>query len=131
MTTPEQRKNPRRRGAQGRSARIARRKKFPQVSNIQGHHFGFRKVQASASFTVPADGVIYGYILLKKLIGHATCVIKFEKASNVEIPVRDGKNKYPEISVEGGDTLKVYVKPVEEDATVEEISIGILFKETV
>ena len=124
-------KIPRRRGPLGRNARLAKIKKIPIKSNIQGHHKGFRKTAASAVFTAPANGLLSGYIKLRDLIGHAKATLTFEKDDNILVDVRDGQNNMSPIPIKGGDTVRVFVKPVEDTATVKEILIGVIFKEIV
>ena len=123
-------KVPFRRSPEGRTAQLKKRKKIPIVSNIQGHHEGFRKIKASAAFVAPVDGVLYGFVVLSNLKGHANALVKFEKGSNLEFPAREGRTSFPKTDVIGGDTIRVYIKPVEETADVKKVRIGILFKET-
>lgn len=129
MTTREQRANPRRKSKDGRSARNAKIRKAALYAKTQVQHKGFRKTNPSLIYVAPANGYAAGYVILFNLLGHAEMHITFDKADTIIQDVRNGKNRFPETHMKGGETLKVYIKPLEDTATVKNIYIGILFKE--
>ncbi len=130
MTTPYQRQNPRRQGFKGRTARINRRKKVMLHSNTQSQHKGFRKVNPSLIYVAPSNGYVEGYINLINLLGHAEVNITFEEADTLVQKIRNGRNIFPKTYISGGETIRVFVKPIEDTATVDSIRIGIMFRET-
>ena len=131
MTDAYQRANPRRRSKQGRSARMLKRLKLAKAKTdvIQGSHKGFRKSKYTAIFVAPCLGKLTGFIVMENLLGHASAVVKFEETSNLEFPVRNKKTDFPATTIQGGETVRVYITPVENEATVDRISVGMFFKE--
>lgn len=129
MTTKYQREHPFRKGLHGRSVRNAKIRKVQLYANTQAQQKGFRKIKPSLIYVAPANGYVEGYVTLLDLLGHAELNIVFEKADTLIQSVREGRNKFPKTYMTGGETLRVFIKPVEDTATVKDIYIGILFQE--